>query len=335
MAQLEDLSEHRMQQSKPNVLPESLSGVFALEGDIGSGKSTLAGKIGTTFPEVAVYEEQANEGFLKLFYNNPSKYGFALQWGMLKTRKYQLALAQHDAKTRPFYKDRRLFVWDRSMIGDYIFALWNHLSGSISMEEMEVYESEFGGGLNNLESIGFLNDIKMFVLLNDTPARCKHRVEQIRKNESEQGIPLSYYEGIDDIHFTMFCRLIELRRSKVAVLNWGQYEDPASVIARINAEASCGRITRTQTLKEASKIAEPACIYRTAMGILEAFSAIEAGATPSPSVVFIPDNIMTIDPADKGVSKTHKYAITFYENAYKRVVLYHLSTGCHVVFYKI
>jgi hypothetical protein len=31
------------------------------------------------------------------------------------------------------------------MVGDYIFALWNHLLGGISAQEMEVYEDEFGG----------------------------------------------------------------------------------------------------------------------------------------------------------------------------------------------
>jgi len=42
---------------------------------------------------------------------------------MLKSRIYQLRLAQHDAKhgRLPPIKN---FFWDRSMIGDYIFALW-------------------------------------------------------------------------------------------------------------------------------------------------------------------------------------------------------------------
>ena len=117
--------------------------VIALEGQIGVGKSTLCGKIKELFSsDVAIYKEQTNELFLKLFYSNPvrntpdyaifysyssnamqGKYGFAFQWGMLKTRVYQLRLAQQDIK-HGRHPDKQFFFWDRSMIGDYTFALW-------------------------------------------------------------------------------------------------------------------------------------------------------------------------------------------------------------------
>src|SRR5690606_26856185 len=124
----------------------------------------------------------------------PIKYGFALQWGMLKSRIYQLKLAQHDTK-HGRWPYREMYFWDRSMIGDYIFALWNHLLGGISVEEMDVYESEFGGSIKNIKALPFLSDIDLFVLMNDEPENCKYRIETQRKNESEQGIPISYYEG--------------------------------------------------------------------------------------------------------------------------------------------
>lgn len=59
---------------------------------------------------------------------------------MLKTRRFQLALAQHDSKHGRI-PPKQFYFWDRSMVGDYIFALWNHLLGSISREEMDVYEN--------------------------------------------------------------------------------------------------------------------------------------------------------------------------------------------------
>lgn len=69
---------------------------------------------------------------------------------MLKTRRFQLLLAQRDAKYGRV-PARQFYFWDRSMVGDYIFALWNHLLGSISREEMDVYEDgtmtgAWGGG---------------------------------------------------------------------------------------------------------------------------------------------------------------------------------------------
>lgn len=111
-------------QTTPPLNKALLKKVIALEGQIGVGKSTLSQKMIKKYGDLCgVYEEQTNEGFLKLFYGNPSKYGFAFQWGMLKTRIYQLKLAQHDqlTTTKP---PNKFFVWDRSMIGDYIFALW-------------------------------------------------------------------------------------------------------------------------------------------------------------------------------------------------------------------
>jgi len=96
--------------------------VIALEGEIGAGKSTLSLALRTEYTRnCSVYEEQTNQGFLSLFYSNPAKYGFAFQWGMLKTRLYQLRLAQHDALTTTQPLDK-FYMWDRSMIGDYIFC---------------------------------------------------------------------------------------------------------------------------------------------------------------------------------------------------------------------
>jgi len=81
-------------------------------------------------------------------------------------------------------------------MGDYAFALWNHLNGSISKEEIEVYEDELGGNINSIRALNFFSYINGFVLLNDEPANCKYRVENIRKNDAENNIPLDYYEMI-------------------------------------------------------------------------------------------------------------------------------------------
>ncbi len=59
---------------------------------------------------------------------------------MLKSRIYQLQLAKHNKKN-PESPPKLYYFWDRSMLGDYIFALWNHLLGGISREEMDVYEN--------------------------------------------------------------------------------------------------------------------------------------------------------------------------------------------------
>lgn len=144
---------------------------------------------------------------------------------MLKTRRYQLALAQQDVKHGRI-PPKQFYFWDRSMVGDYIFALWNHLLGGISKEEMIVYEDEFGGSMTEPEKIEFLSSISCYVLLNDEPSNCKDRVENLRCNESESSIPLSYYEGIDDVHFHLFVKcLLPKKIAPILVVNWGNYDN--------------------------------------------------------------------------------------------------------------
>jgi len=130
-----------------------LNRVIAFEGNIGAGKSTLCSKFKQVHPDkCSLYKEMGNEKFLQLFYSNPAKYGFAYQWGMLKTRRFQLSLAQHDSKHGRI-PPKQFYFWDRSMVGDYIFALWNHLLGSISQQEMLVYED----GIPNFISLDLLH----------------------------------------------------------------------------------------------------------------------------------------------------------------------------------
>ena len=122
---------------------EDPGAVIALEGLIGIGKSTLCNKLTQLYPdEVDVYREETNEKFLQLFYSDPKRYGFALQWGMLKSRIYQLRLAQHDTR-HGRWPHRELLFWDRSMIGDYTFALWNHLLGGISKQGTDPFKAQF------------------------------------------------------------------------------------------------------------------------------------------------------------------------------------------------
>lgn len=227
--------------------------VIAFEGLIGAGKSTLCHKLvaeaqaleGTTC-DVACFREQTSAGMLSLFYNNPSKYGWAMQWGMLKTRLFQWELAKHVRFCKPTNTDTppllnntgyNMRFWDRSVLGDYAFALWNHFQGSISREEMDVYESELGGSLSvvaadgsgkPLGEIPMLADMDLIVMLDDAPESCKWRVQRIRSNPNEDGIPLDYYAGLEDVHIMLLMQLMlesSPLNNKVLVQRWEQYDN--------------------------------------------------------------------------------------------------------------
>lgn len=314
------------------------SKVIALEGLIGIGKSTLCHSLKQEFPdEVDVYREESNEKMLQLFYTDPSKYGFCLQWGMLKSRIYQLKLAQHD-KRYGRYPHRDMYFWDRSMVGDYIFALWNHLQGSISKAEMETYESEFGGSFKEMQSLPFLKDIDLFVLLNDEPINCKYRIEHCRGNKSEQGIPISYYEGLDDIHFHIFLSIMKSKMSKVLVQQWGDFQN-ASSAKRIYADITNNVIEVPSIYheKKVDKVVD-SLVYEGPECIMAAYEEVSKDKYSIGSIkdVYIPYNIMTVTPEQKNVDKElcEEYGITFYQNEFKRVLLWHLSKHHNVHLYQ-
>lgn len=299
--------------------------VIAMEGLIGIGKSTLSLKMKEDYPdECEIYSEETNESFLQLFYSNPAKYGFAMQWGMLKSRLFQLRLSQHDTK-HGRWPYRELYFWDRSMVGDYIFALLNHLKGSLSREEMKVYESEFGGSFKNAKSIPHFKDIDLFVLMSDEPSQCKYRLENVRKNTSESSIPLDYYEGLDDIHFYAFMKMLTEKLAKVVVQVWGQYNQTAETRALYESIISGNKQLPTaevmSSLPDFMQIDE--YIYEDEDSIAETYENISdddeklQGFKDFYKKVYVPVDIMTIDPETKGYDAelVKEYGITCYKNA--------------------
>ena len=59
---------------------------IGISGLIGAGKSTLAGKLASAF-DIPLYKEPVEENeYLTSFYENPEKYGFAMQVYLLSFR---------------------------------------------------------------------------------------------------------------------------------------------------------------------------------------------------------------------------------------------------------
>lgn len=224
----------------PLSQPEYHGRVIALEGLIGAGKSTLVDKIQRSDPDIEVLKEQINPALLELFYSNPVKYGFAMQWAALQHRIYQSRLLDYSKKlsaatTTPGQPGKD-HVWDRSMLGDYAFALWNHLTGNLDSSEMEAYESMFGASVSrehpaSLAESPFVSHVDTYVWLVDDPKQCKRRVELRQSNPAEQGIPDQYYQGLEDVHIFLFLKLLSdpSVNYKVKVRNWEQYHQVSSL----------------------------------------------------------------------------------------------------------
>lgn len=106
---------------------------LAFEGLIGVGKTTLCAKRDRDTTDLI--KELVNERFLALFYADPIKYGFAFQLFMMAHRLYNKNLVE-----RHLIRAKHVF-WDRSTLGDFIFALVNEADGNIHPPEMEAYVS--------------------------------------------------------------------------------------------------------------------------------------------------------------------------------------------------
>jgi deoxyadenosine/deoxycytidine kinase len=327
---------------------------IAIEGLIGVGKSTLCKNIKRTHnEEVDIFEEPTEESFLSLFYKDKQKYGFALQLVMLKTRQYQLKLCERDAEF-----GRRavngsgvdMVFWDRSMFGDHIFAMWNHLQGNISLDEMNVYEKYFGGSFANFDSVlGLMRPLSLIVMIDDEPSRCKYRAEHWRANQSEQGIPLAYYKGLDDIHFYMMTKLFEATPEKTMIQLWSLDQNPSLLLEQYRRKIE--GTTRTNWLKRMNekKVLEHARewkIYSDETLVMAMYNDLSDATSRQtlaeklstiPQTVAFSSNIMTRNAVVKNNLVPDHVArypdLKFFKNAYKRVVLFHLAVGHNVVFY--
>jgi len=307
--------------------------IVALEGNVGTGKSTLALSLEKGYPNlVRVYKEPTNENFLQLFYDNPKKYAFALQIAMVKTRIYQSKLAQRDG----IPSNSNLMIWDRSMIGDYIFAAWNYLTGSISDVEMDVYEIEFGVKFNDIAISKHTQNVSIFLFLNDESKECKERVESMRQNKSEENIPLDYYNGLDDLHFTVCLKLCSTKNINVAVLNWEQYSYSPNVMDLLCKLAKGYNYFGKVEFLEGILPPKTHVIYDTPKSIYDAYNNPKSIDDELLFYVYISQSICQISTEEllrRKIVGNSRYNIKFYENEYKRVVMRHLSCGRTVVFY--
>jgi len=195
-----------------------------VEGNIAAGKSTLCEYIRSANPDkIGVLPEIINEKFLQLFYADPAKYGFAFQLHMLEHRtnvnKLHFLVEQENYET---------FMLDRSVLGDFVFACVNYLTGSISQQEFDVYKDMCGCA--DISQIGRLLD-KIYspdnwnlLYLHSPFDDCKQRIENIRKGV-EQGLPDWYYECIEQVYFCVVHALMQTHADRVVVSHWDHYSE--------------------------------------------------------------------------------------------------------------
>lgn len=309
---------------------------ISIEGNIGAGKTSLIEGIVKVHKGYRLIQEEVNS-LLPLFYDDLEKYAFALQWGMLKSRIYQSNLSWIEKNLYNYLA----YIHDRSVFGDYAFAIYNYILGNLSDTEMNVYEETLGGTIHDLSTIPYLKRIDFFVFINTNPTTCKRRVDTLRKRECELSIPLEYYIGIDDINFHIMTQLL-LCNQKVFVLNnhvdnvdsidninifhenvkkYNSDEKPNHYISLINGVLNID-IKNNSFIFESSKD-----ILNTHNQIMNGY---KCDAIEKFNSVVLPRNIMR----RSSESIKTRYYIPLYEQEYKTLFMWLVSKHIHIYWYE-
>jgi len=216
--------------------------VIEVEGNIGSGKSTLTEAMKRHINAEnednefsAVFGEKVNNTFLGAFYSNCKRFSFAFQMYMLTTRLYQM-----DESSRQAKHEQRLVFLDRGAVGDTLFAIQNFKIGNMDEQELEIYRSVCRERL----PASLSDKVDMVLYLDVEPSECHRRMSMLRKRDAEEGIPLSYLEGIDSCYFHLIVNWLGERKDglydmnigkapPIVILPWTKFGNTAEALAAL------------------------------------------------------------------------------------------------------
>ena len=212
---------------------KNLCGRFlVLEGTLGVGKTTSVWKIkrllGSLGIQVVVFQERPDPSFLKLYYENTSKYCFAFQYHMLAVSGLNIdqgkAIICHPTKkldsTSKYDTPKPLIIIDRGPVGQSIFASLRKDQGYIDEPEFGVYKTLFADVLQRLRECDPIT-----ITLR---ARTELLMQRIKKRgiKSEQDLPHSYIEELTQRHD----KILPLVFPKTITLDWSSNSNPSIIL---------------------------------------------------------------------------------------------------------
>ena len=185
---------------------------IGIAGLIGAGKSTLATALGEQLNMPVYYEPVDDNVYLGDFYQDPSKYGFAMQIYLLNRR----------------FQQHQEIIWrgeggvqDRTIYEDSIFAKTLMQQGMIDQRDYETYLHLFK------HMSHFMCRPSVIIYLDLSPESSMERIRQ-RARDVEAGVPFEYLqllhrgyeEFIEDIS----------RSTPVIRVPWEEFKDTSEVV---------------------------------------------------------------------------------------------------------
>jgi deoxyadenosine/deoxycytidine kinase len=193
---------------------------ISVEGLIGAGKSTLSKALAEDLGWMLLPEPVEENPVLPLFYEDPKRWGFAMQIQMLHWRWRQQQVAGHSHVT---------CIIDRSLPGDRVFAKLQTKYGNMHEMEWSIYESCY-------RSMSSTRPPFLMIYLEVDPEIALARIYERARNV-EVGIKIDYLIDLDD-EYEELIRAIESgnhqwsRGIKVLRVPWNDHAvDPRKALS--------------------------------------------------------------------------------------------------------
>jgi deoxyadenosine/deoxycytidine kinase len=167
-----------------------------LEGLIGVGKSTLGKSLEATLNDIGIsatfLTEFVSNDLLEQYVSDMSKYAYTFQMIMLSKRLEIYREAQRRAM------QGEVVLVDRSLVGDYVFALLHFRYGNISEEEFQLY-------CTMLYSEKPIEPTATLFLQADVPTCISRAAKRGRK--SEDAYDRQYFDALSSTYEEVFTQL--------------------------------------------------------------------------------------------------------------------------------
>lgn len=188
--------------------------IIWIEGLVGIGKSTFAEVLAKHTDAVFLREPVDDNPYLADFYQDMTRWGFSMQMELLYRRFDQHWYAM---------KNDGVYVFDRGITGDKVFADLLHDSGNITDREYQTYVD------THTIMVDKLTPPDIIIYLDGSPERAHRRILS-RNRSQEEGLPLKYLEDMNEYYQRLFLsnrRDRFIMDSEIRVYDWKEdYQDP-------------------------------------------------------------------------------------------------------------
>ncbi len=203
--------------SKTHVFEPAI--LIGIDGNISSGKSTgckMIENMDIDNVKVICQYETINKILLELFCNNQKEYAFPLQL-LTMTRRMQ----DMEKLRLKYTNNKNVVILDRTMLGDFVFAIKHLLSGNISDIQMKVYVEE--SKMNDIEVIVKKQHVNSIIYLHSTPTICRYNVS--KRDDVDKDYKEDYLNQVDDLHFYAVIYSIINKKIPIYFADWRKFGD--------------------------------------------------------------------------------------------------------------